>query len=129
MTPFGRQAVTAGLLATRALAETPAPQASTDKWALLRDLTAARGAYGVSDRDLAVLAALISFHPRAELTDDAQLIVFPSNASLSARAHGMPESTLRRHLAALVKAGLILRRDSPNGKRYATRGASGQARL
>ena len=126
MTPFGRQAVTAGLLATRTLAETPAPQASTDKWALLRDLTAARATYGVSDRDLAVLAALISFHPRAELADDDRLIVFPSNASLSARAHGMPESTLRRHLAALVKAGLILRRDSPNGKRYATRGASGQ---
>ncbi|WP_374427697.1 plasmid replication protein RepC [Paracoccus sp. (in: a-proteobacteria)] len=126
MTPFGRQPVTAGLLAARALAEAPAPQDRADKWALLRDLTAARGAYGVSDRDLAVLAALISFHPRTELTDDAQLIVFPSNASLSTRAHGMPESTLRRHLAALVKAGLILRRDSPNGKRYATRGASGQ---
>lgn len=126
MTPFGRQPVTAGLLATRALAETPAPQASVDKWALLRDLIAARTAYGVSDRDLAVLAALMSFHPRTELVDDDRLIVFPSNASLGARAHGMPESTLRRHLAALVKAGLILRRDSPNGKRYATRGGSGQ---
>ena len=35
----------------------------------------------------------------------------------------MPESTLRRHIAALVKAGVILRHDSPNGKRYATRGS------
>ncbi len=128
MTPFGRQPVTAGLLATRALAETPAPQARADKWALLRDLTAARAIFGVSDRDLAVLSALISFHPQAELADGGALIVFPSNASLSARAHGMPESTLRRHLAALVRAGLILRRDSPNGKRYASRASTGDVR-
>ncbi|MDN5568462.1 MAG: replication initiation protein, partial [Paracoccus sp. (in: a-proteobacteria)] len=101
-TPFGRRPVTAGLLATQALAEGPAPSCIPDKWALLRDLTAARSAFGVSDRDLAVLAALMSFHPGAKLTDDHGLIVFPSNASLSERAHGMAESTLRRHLAALV---------------------------
>ena len=34
------------------------------------------------------------------------LIVFPSNEQLSLRAHGMPASTLRRHLAGLVDAGL-----------------------
>src|SRR5690606_22178300 len=33
---------------------------------------------------------------------------------------------LRRHLAALVEAGLILRRDSPNGKRYAHRSRDGE---
>lgn len=125
MTPFGRQPVTAGLLATRALAEAPAPDHTPDKWAVLRDLTTARTAFGISDRDLAVLAALLSFHPGKELADDDKLIVFPSNASLSDRAHGMAESTLRRHLAALVRAGLLLRRDSPNGKRYATRDLSG----
>ena len=124
LTPFGRQPVTAGLLATQALAEAPAP-ACADKWALLRDLTAARVAFGVSDRDLAVLAALLSFHPGKELRDGDGLIVFPSNAALSDRTHGMAESTLRRHLAALVRAGLMLRRDSPNGKRYATRDLSG----
>ncbi len=125
MTPFGRQPVTAGLLATQALAEAPAPDQAPDKWALLRDLTTARASFGVSDRDLAVLSALLSFHRGKELADDDALIVFPSNAALSERAHGMAESTLRRHLAALVRAGLILRRDSPNGKRYATRDRSG----
>jgi replication initiation protein RepC len=125
MTPFGRQPVTAGLLATQALAEAPAPDQAPDKWALLRDLTTARASFGVSDRDLAVLSALLSFHRGKELADDDGLIVFPSNAALSERAHGMAESTLRRHLAALVRAGLILRRDSPNGKRYATRDRSG----
>ena len=72
-----------------------------------------------------MLSALLSFHRGKELADDDALIVFPSNAALSERAHGMAESTLRRHLAALVRAGLILRRDSPNGKRYATRDRSG----
>ncbi|AGT10692.1 plasmid replication protein RepC [Paracoccus aminophilus] len=125
MTPFGRQPVTAGLLATHALAEAEAPSTSPDKWALLRELTAARLQFAVSDRDLAVLSALLSFHPGKILADDDKLIVFPSNAALSDRAHGMAESTLRRHLAALVRAGLILRRDSPNGKRYATRRTGG----
>ena len=32
---------------------------------------------------------------------------------------------LRRHLAALVDCGLVVRRDSPNGKRYARRGREG----
>lgn len=124
-TPFGQRPVTSGLLAIQALAESPAPSRIPDKWVLLRDLTAARAKFGVSDRDLAVLSALLSFHPGTKLEDDDRLVVFPSNASLSDRAHGMAESTLRRHLAALVNAGLIVRRDSANGKRYARRNPSG----
>ncbi|MEO8530650.1 MAG: plasmid replication protein RepC [Deltaproteobacteria bacterium] len=123
-TPFGRRPVTAGLMAAKALAEQPAPDTKTDKWAIFRDLTEARMAFGVTDRDLTVLAALLSFHREDALSGD-NLVVFPSNASLSSRAHGMAESTLRRHLAALVAAGLILRHDSPNGKRYAARGLDG----
>ncbi|MGZ2845964.1 plasmid replication protein RepC, partial [Pseudomonas aeruginosa] len=57
------------------------------------------------------------------------LVVFPSNQQLALRAHGMPASTLRRHLAALVDAGLIIRRDSPNGKRYARKGRGGEIEL
>lgn len=125
LTPFGRQPVTATHLQTQRLAEAPAPVEPPDKWALLRDLTVARAQFGVTDRDLAVLAALLSFHPGGQLEDGPGLIVFPSNVSLAERAHGMAESTLRRHLAALVKAGLVLRHDSPNGKRYAVRGAAG----
>ena len=52
--------------------------------------------------------------------------MFPSNRELSLRAHGMAPATLRRHLAALVEAGLILRRDSANGKRFARRGEGGE---
>jgi replication initiation protein RepC len=60
------------------------------------------------------------------LKDQEGLMVFPSNAALSDRAHGMAESTLRRHLAALVEAGMIARHDSPNGKRYARRDRAGK---
>lgn len=49
------------------------------------------------------------------------MICFASNDTLSTRFGGMPESTLRRHISALVQAGVILRHDSPNRKRYAKR--------
>ncbi len=96
-----------------------------DKWAIFKDLTIARKVFDLSDRDLSVLNALLSFHPETELADTGNTVVFPSNASLAMRAHGMAESTLRRHLAALVRAGMILRQDSPNGKRYARRDRAG----
>ncbi len=91
-----------------------------DKWEVLRDLATARTSYGLSDRDLSVLQALISFHPDRYMdAEKAPLIVFPSNKSICERLNGMPCSTMRRHIAALVASGLIIRRDSPNGKRYA----------
>jgi replication initiation protein RepC len=99
---------------------------SAEKWQLLRALTEARAAFNLSDRTIAVLEALLSFHPARELDGSQPIIVFPSNAELSLRSRGMADATLRRHLAALVEAGLILRRDSPNGKRYVRRDASGE---
>lgn len=125
-TPFGRRPVAAGHLAHVALADAPCPALPLDKWAVMRDLTIARRAFSVSDRDLHVLHALLTFLPAAVLSADAPTIVFPSNARLAERLHGMPESTLRRHIAALIAAGLILRHDSPNGKRFARRDTTGE---
>ncbi|MBL9057517.1 MAG: replication initiation protein RepC [Rhodobacteraceae bacterium] len=129
LTPFGRQPVTAGLLAARRQAEKAPALPSVDKWSLFNDLRTARLRFGVADRDLVVLYALLSFLPAKSLLAEADLVVFPSNAALSDRAHGMAESTLRRHLAVLVRAGLIWRQDSPNGKRYAARDRSGALSL
>ncbi|MCB1387907.1 MAG: replication initiation protein RepC [Rhodobacteraceae bacterium] len=126
LTPFGRQPVTAAQLESRRLAEKPPALPRADKWSLFAELRTARSRFGVTDRDLTVLNALLSFLPSRDLVEDAGLVVFPSNVALSERAHGMAESTLRRHLAALVAAGLIWRQDSPNGKRYTRRGAGGQ---
>jgi replication initiation protein RepC len=96
-----------------------------EKWALLRSLTEARAAFFLSDRTIAVLEALLSFYPETVLDGSTPLIVFPSNAELSMRTRGMSAATIRRHLAALVETGLIIRRDSPNGKRYVRRGETG----
>lgn len=125
MTPFGQRPVTAGLVEHAARAKDAVSIPHINKWELFRELVAGKAAFDVSDRDLSVLNALLSFLKGDALSDNDLLVVFPSNRSLSERAHGMAESTLRRHLAALVEAGLILRHDSPNGKRYATRDMDG----
>ncbi|MGO6891832.1 plasmid replication protein RepC, partial [Rhizobium johnstonii] len=99
------------------LAETIEPGMKRSKWKLFRAICEARPALGVTDRALTVLDALLTFYPDDEISEEKGLIVFPSNAQLSLRARGMTSATLRRHLAVLVEAGLILRKDSPNGKR------------
>ncbi|PZU88357.1 MAG: replication initiation protein [Shinella sp.] len=92
-----------------------------DKWQLLRAVTEARRTLGLGDRTICVLEALVSFNTDRELDGSAPIIVFPSNRELSLRARGMAPATIRRHLAALVDAGLVIRRDSANGKRYCLR--------
>lgn len=152
-TSFGRRPATLGQIAARiavqraldaaALPGSNAP-AAVDKWRLFRTLTQIRDRLGVSDRSLSVLNALLSFHPEVALSlprrkgeggevepcaVSCELVVFPSNRALSARAHGMAGTTLWRHLTALVEAGLIARRDSPNGKRYARKDEAGHERF
>ncbi|WP_209893472.1 plasmid replication protein RepC [Rhizobium leguminosarum] len=127
-TPFGRRSVTLGMLASQAAARKIEPGQSIDKWKLYRALCEARPLLGITDRALAILNALLSFYPKAELSEDNGLIVFPSNAQLSLRAHGMAEQTIRRHLSTLIEAGLLIRKDSPNGKRYARKEQGGELR-
>ncbi|WP_103336184.1 plasmid replication protein RepC [Pseudotabrizicola formosa] len=94
------------------------PGKPVNKWTLLRELSKAQAAFGVSERDLTVLQGLLSFFPNDALGGDAEMVVFPSNKTICERLNGMPCSTMRRHLSRLVGAGLLMRRDSPNGKRY-----------
>jgi replication initiation protein RepC len=144
-TPFGRRSLTLAMVANQASARDFAgisgnSETVVHKWRLFRALTEAKAPLGVTDRALSVLHALLSFHQETALTlpaadrraedegreGSAGIVVFPSNRELSIRAHGMAPATLRRHLACLVDAGLIIRRDSPNGKRYARRGQGGE---
>jgi replication initiation protein RepC len=97
-----------------------------DKWMVFRDVKEAREAYQLPPYSIAVLDALLTFYPDKELRQEAQMIVFPSNAQLMVRANGMSGATLRRHLAILVDAGMIVRKDSPNGKRYARKDGAGE---
>jgi replication initiation protein RepC len=96
-----------------------------EKWQVYRWLCEGKSIIGVGDRALAVLSGLLSFYPDDQISEENGLMVFPSNAQLSLRAHGMADSTLRRNLAELVSCGLIIRRDSPNGKRFARKGRGG----
>ena len=98
--------------------ETPISGKPVNKWELLRELSKAQAAFGVTERDLTVLQGLLSFFPDGALGGNAEMIVFPSNKAICERLNGMACSTMRRHVARLVDAGLLLRRDSPNGKRY-----------
>ncbi|MDP9759315.1 MULTISPECIES: plasmid replication protein RepC [Agrobacterium] len=124
-TPFGRRSVTLALVKQQIATTRIKEGKSADKWKVFRDASEAREVLGLQDRSLAVLDALLSFYPENELRQDAQLIVFPSNIQLSIRAHGIAGATLRRHLALLVDAGLIIRKDSANGKRYARKDGEG----
>ncbi|GHC72819.1 plasmid replication protein RepC [Limoniibacter endophyticus] len=125
-TPFGQRPMSHAMLKASRLAETVRSDAAIGKWPLFRAVAQARVRLGLSDRSLIVLNALLTFYPEETLEGDRNLVVFPSNQQLSLRAHGMASATLRRHLAALVEAGLLLRRDSPNGKRYARRDGEGE---
>lgn len=100
------------------LGRTQSAAQSVDKWAALAALSDAAEEYGLTHRSLGVLKALMTFLPGREIAP-GKAIVFPSNKTLCHRLNGMPESTLRRHLAQLVSAGIVNRHDSPNRKRYA----------
>jgi replication initiation protein RepC len=128
-TPFGRRPLTLAHVATQIAASSRPPEKVVHKWKIFQAICRARPSLGVTERALSVLNALLTFHPETALTGEDDPVVFPSNHQLSLRAHGMPASTLRRHLAVLVDAGLVIRRDSPNGKRYARKGTSGEIEL
>ncbi|MGY3581948.1 replication initiation protein RepC [Bradyrhizobium sp. USDA 4341] len=112
-----------------AIADQSGSAKPVDKWHVWRAISETRVSLGLkNDRTIQVLRALLTFAPADILSvSDRPPIVYPSNRTLSKRAGGIPESTLRRLLNELVKAGLIIRRDSANGKRYAR--GSGDVRV
>src|ERR1700751_2377286 len=108
-TPFGRGSLTLAHVATQATGKPRPPDKAVHKWQVFRAICTAKARIGVSERALAVLDALLSFHPETTLSGGG-LIVFPSNQQLALRAHGMAPASLGRHLAGLVDCGLIIRR-------------------
>jgi len=124
-TPFGRRPMTLGLISSQVTAKNIEQGTAISKWQVFRDIRDAKEALGTTDRALAILNALLTFHRVEELTGEGNLVVFPSNEQLIRRANGMSPATLRRHLANLVGCGLVIRRDSPNGKRFARKGQGG----
>ncbi|MCW0000598.1 plasmid replication protein RepC [Pararhizobium sp. YC-54] len=125
-TPFGRRAMTLALIKGQIESAEIKPGKTVDKWKVYRDVCDARSLLGLRDRALSVLNALLSFYPETHLADGNKLVVFPSNAQLATRANGIAGTTLRENLAILVNAGMIHRKDSPNGKRYARKDRAGE---
>lgn len=124
-TPFGRRSMSLALIKGQMQSADIKPGKSVDKWKVYRDICDARSLLGLRDRALSVLNALLSFYPEICLAEGSNLVVFPSNAQLATRANGIAGTTLRENLAVLVDAGMIHRKDSPNGKRYARKDRAG----
>ncbi|CAN7675701.1 plasmid replication protein RepC [Pararhizobium sp. LjRoot255] len=124
-TPFGRRTISLALIKGQMESAKIKPGKSVDKWKIYRDICDARSLLGLRDRALSVLNALLSFYPETCLVEGTTLVVFPSNAQLATRANGIAGTTLRENLAILVTAGIIHRKDSPNGKRYARKDRAG----
>ena len=128
-TPFGRRPMTLALVKGQLETANIKAGKTVDKWKVYRSACEARALLGLRDRALAVLNALLSFYPEQDLSEDRNLVVFPSNAQLTIRSNGIAGTTLRENLALLVNAGLIHRNDSPNGKRYARKGHDGEIEI
>lgn len=94
-----------------------ADNAKPDRFKIMDILRRAAPALSIGPGVLATVDALLSCLPPKRKHD----IVFASNETLMAKRHGITDRTLRRHFADLIKAGLMARISSPNGKRYSRR--------
>ena len=129
-TPFGRRSLTLAHVASQMVATARPPEKVVHKWKIFHAICTARPRLGVSERSLSVLNALLTFHPETALTGEDDLIVFPVQPS--AHRCGRTACPLRRCAATSPSwstLGLIIRRDSPNGKRYARKGNAGEIEL
>lgn len=104
-------------LRTRTKEVLSADNTKPDRFTLIDTLRRAAPVLQLSPSVIATVDALLSCLPPKRDHD----VVFASNATLVMRRNGISDRTLRRHLAELVTAGLLIRIDSPNGKRYSKR--------
>ena len=98
-----------------------------NKWNVLRTIEDIRVPLGLKGTSIALLRAMISFLrvDRIEAVRDDAHICFASNAALAKRAH-VSVQTVERHITKLVSLGLLSRRSSANGKRWARRDRQGE---
>ena len=100
------------------------------KWSLLQVIEDIREPLGLKGTSISLLRAMISFIKGDQITaagDDSH-VCFASNAALAKRTH-VSIQTVERHIAKLVSLGLLTRRSSANGKRWARRDRNGRVVL
>lgn len=98
-----------------------------NKWQLLKVIEDIREPLGLKGTSIALLRAMLSFVRSDEVSasSDEAHICFASNATLARRAH-VSVQTVERHVAKLVSLGLLARKSSGNGKRWARRDGQGR---
>ncbi len=72
-TPFGRRTMTLGQIASQVKARTAPKDAVVHKWQTFQHIREARDLVGATDRALAILNALLSFHQETALTGDSDI--------------------------------------------------------
>ena len=125
-TPSGFRRLTPGLLQADRTAEsfTGLPVGVTTPGQLLAAFKAAASRLGLSQCLVHVVDWLFRFTQPQDWGRGGRPIVWPS-ASLQQEALGLSATRVKAINRALIEAGLITMRDSPNGKRYGRRDSRG----
>lgn len=89
-----------------------------NKRQLLDVLALVRTSYGLDPATVQLLRVLAGFVKETNLAEARSLVIYASNKSISLRMNGISEATIKRQIVRLVRAGLLVRKSSPNGKRY-----------
>jgi len=104
------------------------PEGVTVPGQLLAALKAAAPRLGLSPRLVHAVDWLFRFTQPQDWERGGRPIVWPS-ASMQQEALGLSESRVKMLNRALIDAGLITMKDSPNGKRYGHRAENGRGRI
>jgi replication initiation protein RepC len=125
--PTGFRRLTPGLLKVDRVAESFSgmPDGVTMHGQLLAAFKAAAPRLGLSPRLVHAIDWLFRFTMGQDWGRGGRPIVWPS-ASVQQEALGLSPTQVKMLNRALIEAGLITMRDSPNGKRYGKRDAKGQ---
>jgi replication initiation protein RepC len=125
--PTGFRRLTPGLLKADRTAESFAglPDGVTVHGQLLAAFKAAAPRLGLSPRLVHAIDWLFRFTMPQDWGRGGRPIVWPS-ASLQQEALGLSPTQVKAINRAMIEAGLITMKDSPNGKRYGKRDARGQ---
>jgi len=125
--PTGFRRLTPGLLKVERAAEGFAglPDGVTMHGQLLAAFKAAAPRLGLSPRLVHAIDWLFRFTMTQDWGRGGRPIVWPS-ASVQQEALGLSPTRTKAINRALIEAGLITMKDSPNGKRYGKRDAKGQ---
>ena len=125
--PTGFRRLTPGLLKTDRTAESFAglPDGVTMHGQLLAALKAAAPRLGVSPRVVHAVDWLFKFTQPQDWARGGHPIVWPSS-SMQQEALGLSATRVKAVNRALIEAGLIAMKDSPNGKRYGKRDPKGR---